>query len=641
MKIAHKHLIKYIPSKPTIEDISDKFFQLGHEHEIEDKVFHMDLTPNRGDCLSVQGLVRDLAPFYDINLADEIYEKQIKNLDISFKNNAPKACPNISFLKIEIDENPSLYNGDLKEYFEDLGNKKNNFFTDVSNYVSYEKGQPTHCYDAEKLGNVFSLEIIEKIHKFRTLHNEEISLQGKNLVFLKNNEVINLAGIMGGKGSACSNKSKSVIIECAYFVPEQILGKSTKYNITSDAAHKFERGVDPSCHEEVLRRFIKIVLDHVSIKNIQILRINSKDESIVKIPLEVGSINNILGTNVDEQMLTGCLSKLGFNVVDGMIYVPSYRNDVKTENDIAEELARVIGYDNIEPIPFVNSFSNKNISHEKLLEHKVKTFLIDNGFFEVINNPFINKEENFSIKVDNPLDSNRRYLRTNLEQSLKDNLTYNERRQNDSIKLFEISNVHYFDNSLKRKKVLGIICSGRVGKNYQDFSKKIDLSFVKKIFQKLHLSKNIEPMVLDRDDINSKFKNDIVYLEIDFDLFSHDNFYMNDNREINLTTNFIKYKPISEFPSSKRDISISIQDFSKYEHIQDFLLNFEDELIKDIFIFDFYHNKKQKELKVGFRLVFQSNEKTITDNEVNIVLDKIFKHILSVDGVYIPGFQFK
>ena len=161
MKVAYKHLINHIPSKPGIDEISEKFFQLGHEHEVEDGIFDMELTPNRGDCLSVHGLVRDLAPFYEIDLTSDIYQKELKKLDIGFVNHAPESCSHISFLKIEIEGEIASYKGKLKEYLKDLNINKNNFFTDISNYISYEMGQPTHCYDTKKIGNLFSLEIIE------------------------------------------------------------------------------------------------------------------------------------------------------------------------------------------------------------------------------------------------------------------------------------------------------------------------------------------------------------------------------------------------------------------------------------------------------------------------------------------------
>ena len=130
MKIAYEHLIKFIPSRPSIENISEKFFQLGHEHEIENNIFDMELTPNRGDCLSINGLLRDLSVFYEVTPNNDIYTDDIKSLDINFVNNSPEACPSISFLKIKIQGEVSAYKGIFQDYFDDLDVNKNNFFTD-------------------------------------------------------------------------------------------------------------------------------------------------------------------------------------------------------------------------------------------------------------------------------------------------------------------------------------------------------------------------------------------------------------------------------------------------------------------------------------------------------------------------------
>ena len=636
MKVAYKHLISYIPSKPNIDEISERFFQLGHEHEIVDEIFDMELTPNRGDCLSVHGLVRDLGTFYEIDLTNDIYEKELKKLDIGFVNHAPKACSHISFLKIDIEGEITPYGGKLKEYFRDLNINKNNFFTDISNYISYEMGQPTHCYDAKKIGD-FSLEIIEEDKKFHTLLEEEIVIKGRNLVFLEDGKVINLAGVMGGKNTSCSTNTKSVIVECAHFNPEEIIGKSVKYNIKSDAAHKFERGVDPLCHEDVLRRFIQIVSDHVNIKNVEIYKDTFVDYSPIKILFDEKKISNILGISSDKKSFKEYLLKLGFRILDNAIIVPSYRNDVKNLNDIAEEIARVIGYNNIPVTSFQVSSANA-VSDIKILEQNVKDFLIKNGFFEVINNPFVDTKEDHAIKVDNPLDSNRQYIRTNLERSLIENLLYNERRQQDSIKLFEISDVYSIDRDLKNKKVLGIICSGRISKNYLDFSKKINIKYIKNLMKELSPTTNINPINIDRKTLNTKLNNEIIYVELE--LNSLNNLgpeIISNQKRLREEHNFIKYSPVSEFPSSSRDLSLSIKNIDKYYEIQDYLLGYKSDLIKEIFIFDFYNNQKNNEIKLGFRFIFQSTISTITENEVNIVMEDIINHTISIDSVTIPG----
>ena len=203
MKIAYSHLVKHIIENPTIEQVSESLFQLGHEHEIEDNIFDMEFTPNRGDCLSINGLLRDLAVFYTIELNQEIYREKLNKLKIDFENLSESICPQISFLKLEIHEAPKIYKNSLNDYFSDLSLNKNNFFTDVSNYLSYETGQPTHCYDADTINDKLMFHELEKNEEFETLLDKKISLRGKNAVFSLNNKVINLAGVVGGKSTSC------------------------------------------------------------------------------------------------------------------------------------------------------------------------------------------------------------------------------------------------------------------------------------------------------------------------------------------------------------------------------------------------------------------------------------------------------
>ena len=642
MKIAYEHLIKFIPSRPSIENISEKFFQLGHEHEIENNIFDMELTPNRGDCLSINGLLRDLSVFYEVTPNNDIYTDDIKSLDINFVNNSQEACPSISFLKIKIQGEVSAYKGIFQDYFDDLDVNKNNFFTDISNYISYETGQPTHCYDAKKVTSLISLETSAEEYEFKTLLDKTIKLEDENLVFVQNDEVINLAGVMGGSGTACSKDTKSVIVECAYFNPENVIGQSIKYDIKSDAAHKFERGVDPLCHEKVLRRFLKIVDEHATIKNVEIFRRDYISHNSTEIPFNIERINNILGLSCNSEALQDYLTKLGFNMDKNKIIAPSYRSDIKTENDIAEEVARVIGYNNIPTQPIkIPKLSNTSAKNLELLENNIKTLLISEGFFEVINDPFVNHETNNSIKLDNPLDSGRKNLRINLEKSLIDNLLYNERRQQDSIKLFEITDVYYIEKKeLKSKRKLGIICSGRVGKNYLDFSRKIDNKYLTNILEKLDKKISFNPHLINRDELETKLNDKIIYLEIDlnelenydFDILDKEKFILNKN-------NFKKYIPISSFPSSVRDLSFAVADKEKYHDLQNLLLDYKDILIKEIFVFDFYHNENKDEIKIGFRFVFQSNSSTITEGEVNNIMNEIIEKALSIPSVEIPGLK--
>ena len=634
MKISYRHLVQYIEENPSIEHISNKLFQLGHEHEINDDIFDMEFTPNRGDCLSINGLLRDLAVFYKVDFNPEIFTERLNELQLDFENLSESTCPKISFLKLEIDQVPEMYKSSLANYFKDLGLNKNNFFTDVSNYLSYETGQPTHCYDASSMSGKLIFHEIEKNEEFETLLDKKITLTGKNPVFSLNNEVINLAGVVGGKSTSCSINTKTVFVECAFFQPEAIIGKSVKYDIQSEASHKFERGVDPDCHDRVLRRFIKLVGENTNIKDISIISYKYKDNQTTQIPVNVNKINQIIGINISEKEYLGHLLKLGFIVEEGFIEVPSFRSDVKTQNDLAEEVSRVIGYNNIATSQI--SIPKKERTNHKDLENKLRFFLLDHGFYEVINSPFVclpAGEE--AIKLDNPLDSNREYLRTNIINSLVENLLFNERRQKDSIKLFEISDVYSFSNGINKKRKLSIIASGRVGENYSDFSKKINMKYVTMLFQKLLPNEVFDFKILSRELLDTKIKNEIVALEVDINSFPSD---ILSYKEISQSPKkFAQYSPISDLPSSFKDISYSIKDFNKTEALQALLLNYKSDILKNVYIFDYFHNEKKEEIKVGFRFIFQSKKATLNSAEIELVYNDIVNKSLSISGISIPG----
>lgn len=635
MKFIYQDLLNLLKEKPSKESLSKKLFQLGHEHEIDGDIFDMEITPNRGDCLSLIGLTRDLNNFYQSDDPYEIYEADIEILEFDFKNLAFKSCPKISFLEIEIDENISPYKAYLENYFSKLGNNKTNFFTDISNYISYERGQPTHCFERESITNDLTFNNRSCGENFKTLQGNEIKLEGKNCVFTIDDEIVSLAGVMGGESTACSTNTRKVLVECAYFNPEDIIGKAVKYNLKSDAAHKFERGVDIASQEIVLRRFVSIVQDHASIKS---LRMNSFVGNKIKeryLPIETERINKILGTKLTTDEYVNYLEGLGFEIKD-KIKIPSFRHDINSQNDLSEEIARILGYDNIKSIPIKLSH---NLEKEQYRIHMIEDFFVENGFSEVINFPFTEKEEKKSILIDNPLDSNRKNLRVSLKDSLIENLLFNERRQRDSIKLFEISDIYLNEKNILQEKKLGIIISGRLGHNHEDFSKKLNSNYLNEI---LNLKNNISVFNIEeipRENLKTKRKEKIFYTEILVEDIPSEFFKNIKLREGEI--NFVKYNPVSEFPSSTRDFSFSISSLVEYNSFISHIKDFKDDNLKDFFIFDYYENEKLGEIKVGIRLVFQSPAKTLSDEDIQKSIDKILKPIIDLKGVSVPGLEFK
>ena len=217
----------------------------------------------------------------------------------------------------------------------------------------------------------------------------------------------------------------------------------------------------------------------------------------------------------------------------------------------------------------------------------------------------------------------------------RDNLLFNERRQKDSIKLFEISDIYLSDNGLQKKRKLSIIASGRVGCNYQDFSKKINKKYLETIFQEILPNEVFDFEVLPRSSLNTKIKNEIVTLELDINRFSDD--ILSYQESSKSPEGYVQYNSISDLPSSFKDISYSIKDLSKSEELQDLLLNYQNDILKNVYIFDYFNNKKRMEVKIGFRFTFQSNEFTLSSSEIDPIIDDIVNESLKISGISIPG----
>ena len=632
MKVAYKDLLNLLSKKPSKDLLSKKLFQLGHEHEVNGDIFDMELTPNRGDCLSLIGLARDLGVFFDAPKAFDLHTDTIETLELDFENLSPLDCPKISFLEIEVNESKFEYQPYLKNYINLIGNKKTNLFTDISNFVSYELGQPTHCFDRQSINKKLIFENKKCNTAFQTLLGTEINLKDRNCVFSLDNEIISLAGVMGGFSTACSTKTTKVLVECAYFNPESIIGQSIKYNLVSDAAHKFERGVDIDAQEHALRRFAKVVQDHAEIKSIKLKTFSMGVFQNLTIPIDIGGINKILGTNFKKDECLGYLRGLGFGV-SNKIKVPAYRHDIKTNNDLAEEIARVVGYNNI---------ASSSINLHKIVDPnrnekvtKIESLLTSHGFSEVINFPFTSKKETKSINIDNPLDKNRKNLRISLKDSLVDNLLYNERRQKDSIKLFELSTIYTKDTKINQQIRLGIIVSGRLANNYNDFSKKLDYKYLNKILNDNLCTNIFEINEIPRNTLPTKKKDKILYVEVSLEDIPNTIFSsIESNKKV---IDFVSFKPVSEYPSSKRDFSFLIKDLNKVDEVINILDSVSGEIIKNFFIFDFYEDNKKSSVKLGCRFIFQSNYKTLSDAEINEKALEIINPIIEIDGVSIPG----
>ena len=320
--------------------------------------------------------------------------------------------------------------------------------------------------------------------------------------------------------------------------------------------------------------------------------------------LSPSKINGILGTSASDIEINKILSSLSFEIQENKVSIPSFRNDLTSANDISEEVARVIGYDNIASEKFDLPKQNKSLTKidwlRKILNH--------NGFTEVINFQFSKEKKDQSISIDNPLDINKSYLRTTLKDSRTENLLFNERRQKDSIKIFEISDIYSINKqqNITVKKYLGLIASGRIANNYKEFSKKIDKNFIEEIF--MHVDINLEKYIsnIDRKSLDTKKKDDIFFIEVPLEeIETRSNAEKFDYHDNNILQQ--RYQEVSDFPSSNRDFSFLVNDIETINRISELISQFNSEILKDVFLFDFYEDPSNNRVKAALDSFFKEH----------------------------------
>ena len=237
------------------------------------------------------------------------------------------------------------------------------------------------------------------------------------------------------------------------------------------------------------------------------------------------------------------------------------------------------------------------------------------------------------------MDVNKGFMRSNIIESLLNNLIYNEKRQQISIKLFEISDVYCFDinNKIKQERRISIVASGRVGKNYKEFSKKIDLKYLNKILQKIP-DISTSAKLIPRDNLNSKISNEIVGVEFNISNLKKEILDYKNKYQKKIKT-FTRFQQISEFPSTFRDISFLIEDEKIINEFESLIFSFKNINLKETFVFDYYKNIKSNQVKVGIRFVFQSRIKTLKDTDVDDIINDIINIAFSLKGIKIPGLE--
>ena len=640
-----------------IEILSDDF-EVGdsdilHKLGLDDVILDLSLLANRSDCYSLFNVSKEIGALFNrkVNILeandDSTYEEKEFKVDSLTPN-----CKEFSvkIVKgIEVKDSPDW----LKNCLRSEGIRTINNIVDLGNYIMLLTGQPIHMYDYDKLVKKELIVRSDINEKFTALDQKEYSIHEGDICVTSSGKTMCLGGIMGGLDSEVTNDTKNIVIEVANFNHASIRRTSSRLGLVSDSSQRFVKGINKDQVDYVLNlttNLLKTISNVDSISNIIKYDVLNHDKKLIS--CSVDYINNRLGTNFEYEKIKDILQLLYFKFVESdgnkfIVEVPSFRIDVEGKADLSEEIIRYIGLDTISPtLPFMETtVGGKSKDEQK--EDVICSFLSNNGLYRVLTYTLVNKKMSESFKIlnksdgyviKNPLTEDHKYVRTNLLPSLINCANYNLNHQNNNFGIYEISHI---DSMQKNEIHLGVVL---VGKKYkQDKITGESYSY--------YDAKGIVDTILDMFNISST--------RVKYTRFETDEFHPNrsalvllDNKplcvmgdiyptkkeikdsmillEMNLSVLFatksknIKFEPISAYPQSSRDYAFIIDDSINYIDIKNEVKKCSS-LIKEVSVFDIYKGKNlaQNEKSIALTVVFESNDHTLKDNEIDEVHNKI------------------
>lgn len=618
---------------------------------LDDEVIDFELTANRGDLLSILGMAYEIGAIYDRKVKDiDILHKE-NNEDINKTFSLDIKTDNCSIflakraLNVEIKESPEF----IKNRLLASGIRPINNVVDISNYVMLETGQPLHFYDADKLKGKIEVRMAEEGEKLTTLDGVERTLSKDDIVISDGTRAIGLAGVMGGLDTEITETTKNVIIEAAIFNGVKVRLTSKKI-VRSEASNRFEKGLDSNRTYMAAERAVTLLEKYANAtisKGTCILDKTEKEDKKIEIQLE--KINNLLGSNISLEETIDIFRRLGFKAVSKdkniEVSVPRRRIDIEIQEDLIEEVGRIYGVNNIEgKLPVVPTIPGSYDRTQRALRNK----MISLGLNETLSYILVNEKEANSftkdkfevVKLLDPMSEDRNTLRYSMIPSLFKIYEYNAARENKDVSIFEIGK-GFFKNEEKYGEDLKL-CVLMSGEFYTGINskKQVDFYILKGIVEEVLDSLGYENRYsfAKTKDIPNEFHPgqtaDVIVNGKRYGIMGliHPSVCeekvfvceINLSKLLELKTGKMKYKEISKFPSIKKDLSLVVDKNIEGLEIAKTIKNAAGKYLTNVEIFDVYEGKGIEEGKrsIAFSLTFSSQEKTLTDEEINPAIEK-------------------
>lgn len=634
----------------------------GADLPLDDLTVDVDLTPNRGDCLSLKGLAREVGVLNNLEVTYPEIPAVAPQIDTTFPVEviAGEQCPRylgrvIEGVDLSLPSPPWL-----TERLRRCGLRSIDPVVDVTNFVLIEQGQPMHAFDLARLQGGITVRMALIEDKLTLLSGQEVSLDENTLVIADGTGPVAMAGVMGGEHTGVNADSKDIFFECAFFSPLAIAGTARRYGLHTDASHRYERGVDSQLQHQALERATQILIDITGGRPGPITEALSAEHlpNIAPITLRESKVNSLLGIDIDPTQVDQALARLDFivhsreNIESGLAWqvtAPSHRFDIALEADLVEEICRIYGYNNIPSTQPVIRVPLATVPLQTHSEPQLKRQLAGLGFQEVVTYSFIDPatQRLFDPDVEplmlaNPMSSEQSVMRTTLLTGLADAAKKNISRQQTSGQLFEVGLV--FDTSAKdqglvqKVKVAGALWGRRQDENWCETADKVDFFDVKGNVEALCAWAGISVDVASTQDValhpgqsaQLKLNGEVVgrigrlHPVIEKHLGLPEVFVFELDGQAMMARPSRRHHGVSKFPSVRRDLAVVVKRDVTASEVVATVSNVLNENCIDIMLFDVYQGEgiDSNEKSLGLGLTLQSQTTTLNEEQINALAEQ-------------------
>jgi phenylalanyl-tRNA synthetase beta chain len=624
---------------------------------LDDVSIELDLTPNRGDCLGMRGVAREVG----LLARKEVCNPEIRAVAASHGDefpisiSAPEACPRYLgriIRNINLDAESPLW---MQEKLRRSGLRSIDPVVDVTNYVLMELGQPMHAFDFAKLDGGIDVRMAKPAEKLTLLDGKEVELNEDILVIADASKAVAMAGIMGGEGTAVSDSSKDIFLECAFFAPLAISGKARQYGMHTDASHRYERGVDFELQSQAMERATQLLLDIVGGEAGPVTEALGQTPEAAQVSLRFANVERLLGISMPAAEIRDILTRLGLEIVsentEGLeVKAPSFRFDIAIEADLIEELARVYGYNNIPRRAGLAASPLKADTEHKLPLRRLKQILVSLGYQETINYSFIEPglaelvcgSQQF-VRLQNPISEDMSVMRPSVLPGLLSTARYNQNRQQLRLRLFESGMVFTIDESgeISQEVMLaGLIVGRKMPENWSNNKEIYDFYDVKGDVETLlgqagklaeftflpEQASGFHPGRCARiEDSSGNFVGRIggLHPQVQRQLDLQGEVFLFELRLAAVqAAKLPRYRNLSRYPEVSRDLAIVVDEAVPAGDLLALMRENAGEYLTDLRIFDVYQGdaitKNKKSLALG--LTWQHPSRTLSDQEINAII---------------------